>query len=211
MNYADALKKFSQYYKDRHAVEFPTILSLCDFRNKKVLEIGPAEGYFVKEASKLTNEITTSDVSVDLSFPDKHFDIVISRWVAQNIDDLEKPIKEMCRVAKSDVVIVLPSEEGDETNILEIKFPDKSGLRKRRSMDIKKWILESGFNVKEERRLLKFLFPGADEAIEIFSALGFDNNLSDEERLSLKEFLLKRKKEDGVHLTQSASFICGYK
>jgi len=211
MNYKDALAKFSQYYKDRYAVEFPTILSLCDFRNKKVLEIGPAEGYFVEEASKLTNDIATSENSVDLSFPDKSFDTVISRWVAQNIDDLEKSVKEMCRVSSSNVIIVLPSEEGDETKLLEVKFPDKSDSRKKRSMDIKKWILESGFNVKEERRLLKFLFPDADEAIEIFSALGFDNSLSDEERLSLKEFLLERKKKDGVHLTQGASFICGYK
>lgn len=211
MNYKDALAKFSQYYKDRYSVEFPTILSLCDFRNKKVLEIGPAEGYFVKEVSKITNEITTSEVLADLSLPDESFDIVLSRWNAQNIDDLEKAIKEACRVAKSNVIIVLPSEEGDETKILELKFPDKSGSRKKRAMNVKKWILESGFNVKEERRLLNFLFHNADETIEIFSSLSFDNDLSEKERLKLKEFLLKRKENDGIRITQGASFICGYK
>jgi SAM-dependent methyltransferase len=211
MNYKDALAKFSQCYKDRYSVEFPTILSLCDFRNKKVLEIGPAEGYFVKELSKLTNNITITDVSVDLPFPNSSFDVVLSRWVAQNIDDLEKSVKEMCRVAKDNVIIVLPSEEGDETKILELKFPDKSDSRKKRAMNIKKWILESGFNVKEERRLLKFLFPDVNEAIEIFSALGFNNDLTEKEKSMLKEFLINNKKNDGIRITQGASFICGYR
>jgi hypothetical protein len=71
--------------------------------------------------------------------------------------------------------------------------------------------IESGFNVKEERRLLKFLFSDADEAIEIFSALSFNNDLSEKERLKLKEFLLNRKEDDGIHITQGAVFICGYK
>ncbi len=211
MNYKDALAKFSQYYKDRYSVEFPTILNLCDFRNKKVLEIVPVEGYFVKEVSKLTNEVATSEISSSLSFPDKSFDIVLSRWTAQNIDDLEKSVKEMCRIARSNVIIVLPSEEGNETKILELKFPDKSGSRKERSMNVKKWILESGFNVKEERRLLKFLFPNVNEAIDIFSALGFNNDLTEKEKSRLKEFLTNNKKNDGIHITQGASFICGYR
>jgi len=211
MNYKEALAKFSQYYKDRYSVEFPTILSLCDFRNKKVLEIGPTEGYFVKEVSKLTNEIAISEISVDLSFPDKSFDIVLSKWTAQNIDDLEKAIKEMCRVAKKNIVIVLPSEKGDETKLLKVKFPEKSKSRKKRIENIKKWISECGFSVKEERKLLKFTFPDLEETIEIFSALGFDNNLSDEEVSSIKEFLSNKKKRDGIHLNQGASFICGYR
>jgi len=211
MNYRDALAKFSQYYKDRYLVEFPTILGLCDFRNKKVLEIGPAEGYFAKELSKLTNDITTTDVSVDLPFPNGSFDIVLSRWIAQNIEDLEKAVKEMCRVAKSDVIIVLPSEEGDETKILEVKMPDKHDSRKKRIKDVKEWISESGFKVKEEKRLLRFLFHDIEEVMEIFSALGFNDELSEKEKSKLKEFLSNRKENDGIHITQGASFICGYR
>jgi len=211
MNYRDALAKFSQYYKDRYLVEFPTILSLCDFRNKKVLEIGPAEGYFVKELSKSTNNITTTDVSVDLPFPDGSFDIVLSRWIAQNIDDLEKAVKEMCRIAKSYVVIVLPSEEGDEAKILEVKTPDKHDSRKKRIKDVKEWISESSFKVKEEKRLLRFLFPDLEEVMGIFSALCFNNKLSEKEKSKLKEFLLNKKKSDGIHIAQGASFICGYR
>ena len=232
MNYKEALMKFSKYYKDRCSVEFPTIFNLCNFRNKSVLEVGSGkEGYFVKEVLKLTDEIVASDASDDilnelrknvivktkickaekLSFPNNSFDIVFSRWVAQEIENLEKAVKEMCRVAKGNVIIVLPSEEGDETKMLQIKFPDKFEYRKKRIINIKKWVSESGFKVKEERKILKFLFSDIDETIEIFSVLGFKNDLLDKEKLELKKFLLDRKKKDGIHLTQGASFICGYK
>jgi len=232
MNYKEALMKFSQYYEDRYSVEFPTIFSLCDFKDKSILEIGSGEeGYFVKEVLKLTDKIVASDVSNDilnelrknvnvetkvcraenLPFADDSFDVVFSRWVIQEIKDLEKAIKEMCRVAKNNIIVVLPSEGGDETKMLEIKFPDKFEDRKRRIMNIKKWVSECGFKVKEKRELLKFLFPDVDETIEIFSVLGFKNDLSDKEKIKLKEFLLGKKDKDSIHFTQGASFICGYR
>jgi SAM-dependent methyltransferase len=211
MKYEEALMKFSKCYKDRYSVEFPTIFNLCDFRNKSILEIGPAEGYFVKEVSKLTSKISTSDASTILFFPDKSFDIVLSRWIVQNVDDLEKAINEMCRVTKNNVIIVLPSEEGDETKMLEIKFPEKFEARKNRIIKIKKQLSKCEFKVKEERMLLNFSFPNVEETIDIFSSLSFNNKLSDKEKIELKEFLFKKKKKDGIQLTQGASFICGYK
>jgi len=211
MEYQEALIKFSHYYKDRYSVEFPTIFSLCNFKNKSILEIGSAEGYFVKEVSKLTNKINTTDVSIILSFPNSSFDIVFSRWTVQNLNNLKKFIKEICRVAKENVIIVLPSSEGNETKMLKIKFLDKFRQRKKRITEIKKLISNCGFKVKEKRKLLKFLFPNLDEAIEIFSALSFNNDLSVKEKLKLREFLSNRKKKGGIHLTQGASFICGYK
>jgi ubiquinone/menaquinone biosynthesis C-methylase UbiE len=144
-----------------------------------------------------------------LPFHDKSFEIVFSRWIAQNIDKLEKAVKEMCRVAKSNIIIVLPSEEGDETKMLEIKFPDKFECRKKRIINIKKWISKCDFKIKEKRKLLKFLFPDTDETIEILSALSFNNVLSIKDKLKLREFLSNRKKKNGFHLTQGASFICG--
>jgi hypothetical protein len=209
MDYNKALERFSECYKDRYSVEFPMILKLCDFKNKSILEISPAEGYFVNEVSKIASKVTISEISEKLPFHDKSFEIVFSRWIAQNIDKLEKAVKEMCRVAKSNVIIVLPSEEGDETKMLEIKFPDKFECRKKRIINIKKWISESDFKVKEEKRLLKFLFPNIEESIDIFSALSFKKKLSDEEKIKLKEFFLNKKKKDGIHFTQGTSFICG--
>jgi ubiquinone/menaquinone biosynthesis C-methylase UbiE len=211
MEYDEAIKKFSQYYVDRNRLEFPTIFKTCDFRNKSVLEIGPAEGYFTKEASKIADYVTTTEVSPRLPFPDKYFDIVFSRWTIQNIEDLKREIIEMCRVAKENVMVVLPSEEGDETKLLEIKFSNKHKNRKKRIEDIKKWISKCGFKIKERKKLLKFVFPDLEEAVKIFSAIGFENKLSKRETVKLRKFLMNRQNKKGIALTQGASFICGYR
>lgn len=226
------MTRLAEYYKDRYSVEFPTIFSLCCFKNKSILEIGSGrEGYFIIDALKLTDRIVASDISSEilddlkknvnvetkvcnaenLPFSENSFDIVSSRWVVQYVEDLEKAVKEMCRVARDNVIIVLPSEEGDETKILQIKYPDKLESRKKRIETVKKWICECGFKVKEERRSLNFLFPDLNETVEIFSVLGFRNKATAEEKLKLKEYLLSKKSKDGINFCQGSSFICGYR
>jgi len=232
MKYEEALIRFSDYYKDRYTLEFPTIFSLYDFRDKSILEIGSGkEGYFIKEALKLTKKITASDISEkilrilrknvrvktevcnaeNLPFSDNSFDIVFSRWVIQHVNNLEKAVKEMCRVASHSVIIIFPSEHGDETKLLEIKFHDKFELRRERRENIKRSLSECGLKVKERRKSLRFLFPDTEETLEMFCALEFKNKLSKDEKLKLNKFLLSRTNKDGIHFTQGASFICGYK
>ena len=211
MNYEEALKIFSDSYLDRYSVEFPTIFSIVNFDSKTVLEIGSAEGYFVKEASRIAKSVRTSDSFYSLPFDDNFFDIVLSRWVIQNVEDVEKLVREMCRVAKENVIIILPSDGGDETRILSIKFHDKFRMRKERIEKIKKLLSESGFKVKEEKNLLNFRFKDVNTAVEVFYNLGFKGSLADDEIDRLKKFLSERQKENGVHITQGASYICGYK
>jgi hypothetical protein len=211
MEYKEAMDKFSQSYVDRYSLEFPLIFSMAEFKDKSVLEIGPAEGYFVSEAAKLTDRIETVEPSEKIQFSDGSFDITLSRWIIQGVEGIDGFVGEMCRMAKKNVLIILPSEEGDETEILRIRFPDKSKTRLERLEKIKKLISDFGFEVKEEKRLIKFLFKDLDEAVEVFSALAFRNEATKEESSKLMEFLSKRKQEDGIHVTQGASFICGYK
>jgi ubiquinone/menaquinone biosynthesis C-methylase UbiE len=230
MDYDKALERFGECYKDRQSVEFPTIFRLCDFRDKTILEIGAGRaGYFPKAAAPLAMRYVATDVSREildelvsnvgvetkvcraekLPFKDRSFDIVFSRWVAQDVKDLEKAVGEMCRVAKENVVMVLPSEEGDETEMLKIKYPGKHYYRKQRIAEIKRWISEAGFKVKETRKTLNFIFPSIEEAVEIMSALGFSNTLSESEKQKLTRFFEKRKTRKGVLFSQGASFICG--
>jgi hypothetical protein len=208
MKYEEALSQFSKYYIDRCNAEFPAIFGICEFKGKSVLEVGPAEGYFSAEASKIAR-VKTTNVSERLPFKDGKFDIAISRWEITKSANLESTIKEMCRVTKQSVVIVVPSEEGDETKILEKKHKDKTSSRKMRVLDIRRWLEECGLKVKEERRMLKFAFPDINEAIDIFSALGFQNKLSDSERSKLRKFLSSKKENSKIIISQGAAFICG--
>jgi hypothetical protein len=208
MNYEEAMQLFSKYYVDRNTIEFPTILKMCNFKDKKVLEIGPAEGYFKEEASKNAKEVSTFGVTEELPFEDKSFDIVFSRWVMQGLGDTEKAVKEMCRVASENVMIVLPSDEGDETKLLEIREKGKAQMRKERVLSIRKWIEDSGFRVREERRQLRFVFPDVNEATDIFAQIGFDGKVSSEEHSKLRDFLMSRRDQGKVSITQGAAFIC---
>jgi hypothetical protein len=211
MEYNEALEKLSQSYADRYSVEFPFIFSMTTFEGKSLLEVGPAEGYFQKDAVIMAGSVESTNSFDKLPYEDKTFDIVISRWVVQNVDDYENFTKEMCRVAKENVIIVLPSEEGDETRLLSIRTPDKFNTRKERIEKIKKCILDSDFKVREERKLLNFVFGSLIEAAEVYYTLGFGDDATDEEIARLKKFLNERKFDDGIHITQGASFICGYK
>jgi hypothetical protein len=211
MEYNEALEKLSQAYNDRYSVEFPFIFSMTIFEGKSLLEVGPAEGYFQKDAAIMAGSVESTNSLDKLPYEDKSFDIVLSRWVIQNVDDYENFTKEMCRVAKDNVIIVLPSEDGDETRLLSIRTPDKFNTRKERIERIKKCIIDSGFKVREERKLLNFVYSGVIEAAEVYYTLGFGDDATDEEVVRLKKFINERKFDGGVRITQGASFICGYK
>ena len=211
MEYKEAIEKLSAAYTDRYEIEFPLIFSMIEFQGKSVLEVGPAEGYFQKDAAVMASSVEATESIDKLPYADKSFDIVLSRWIVQNVDDVESFVKEMCRVAKENVMIILPSEEGDETRLLSIKDPDKFAKRKNRIEAIKEYIRDSGFKAREERRLLNFVFPTFLETAEVFYTLGFGEDSSDEQVLRLKKFLMDRKEGEGVRIKQGASFICGFK
>jgi ubiquinone/menaquinone biosynthesis C-methylase UbiE len=229
MDYAEALRRFGECYKDRYSVEFPLMLELCSFEGKNILEIGAGrEGYFPSQVLEKVKRYVATDISEDildelaghvnvdtgvcraesLPFGDRSFDIVLSRWVTQGVD-LEAATREMCRVAGEAVMIVLPSEEGDETDMLRIKFQGKREERRDRVLGIKKWISESGLRASEERRMLRFLLPDPGEAADIMSALAFGNDLNGEEKQKLMEFFKRKMTREGIWFRQGACFILG--
>ncbi len=64
--------------------------------------------------------------------------------------------------------MVFPSEEGDGTGVLQIKYPDRYNVRKERIHKIKKWMEKCGLSVRKERRMLKFVFPDVNETVDFF-------------------------------------------
>jgi hypothetical protein len=229
MEHGAALKRFEECYKDRDSVEFPLIFSMCKFSGKTVLEIGSGgEGLSIERILPKAKRVFVTDTSEDmlsglkqrfgigarvcraekLPFDNKSFDIVFSRWSIM-YTELKKSIKEMCRVAKSNVFIILPSSEGDQATIKTIKEEGKPKEREERISMIKKLLDERGFGVKEERRILRFVFPSVDEAFEILMAVDFDNELLDEGKTRLRNILSGKEILGGVEFTQGACFLCG--
>jgi transcription elongation factor len=111
----------------------------------------------------------------------------------------------MARVSDKYVLIVLPNEEGDETKMKSIVEKGNAEKRKKRVEEIKKTLADSGFVVKEKRIVLKFRFSNLKSALEVLSAVEFQNKVKDSDKTRIEDFLKKRK---GA-FTQGASFILG--
>jgi hypothetical protein len=229
MDYEAGLKRFGECYKDRDRVEFPLIFSMCEFSGKTVLEIGSdREGISIERILEKAKSMFATNIREDvlaglkgrfgigarvcmaekLPFEDRSFDIVFSRWSIM-YTELKKSVKEMCRVAKSNVFIVLPSPGGDQATIKTIKEEGKPREREVRISRIKKLLDENGFTVKEERRILRFVFPDVDGAFQILMAVDFDNELPDEGKARLRNILSGKVGIEGVEFTQGACFLCG--
>jgi hypothetical protein len=94
--------------------------------------------------------------------------------------------------------------------MLTIRYKNKRKDRKLRIVKIRKWMKESRMKTVERKKLLRLVFP-EKEALDIIHAMEFENTLNKKEKEKIGKFLLKRKKHDGIHFTQGAAFIFGYK
>lgn len=231
MDYSDAMQKLNAAYRDRDD-ELRTVFMMCDFSNKKIAEIGAgSEGYFIKVLLNHTpaKNIIATDISWeildmlrknvnvktkkcyahDLHFFDQEVDVAFSRWALHDVEDVEAAINDMCRIARKNVFVVIPSEEGDETEFKSIVDSETFQRRVDRISDIKKALEKNFFDVKEKKKILNFVFRDIEEAAQVLAAAEFRNKIKEDHAEKLYDFLERRKKMDGIHFTQGAAFICG--
>lgn len=102
------------------------ILKIC--KNKRVLEIGCGRGYLANKLSS-KNEVTACDIVIasslrkkypeikfiegnieKLPFKDKSFDTVLTTHTLEHVRNLDKAIAEIRRVAKKEIIIVVPRQ-----------------------------------------------------------------------------------------------------
>lgn len=131
-------KEFSNLYeRTLHVQELQGETDLNDqcvkemlkvIKNKRVLEVGCGRGYLANKLSK-KNEVTACDIVVskelkdkyknvtfkeanieDLPFKDSSFDVVVTTHTLEHVRNLEKAVSEIRRVAKEEVIIVVPRQ-----------------------------------------------------------------------------------------------------
>lgn len=202
MEYWEAWHKmFKEAWQDEESKEFATILGFCDFKGKKILDIGAGIGRSTIRFARLASEIYALDKNEDLlgelkenaressvldkikivvgdaqelDFPDGSFDIVHCVWTLQSVDNLEAAIKEMVRVTRPGgvIIIALSSGEGDETKMKSFYEPNDIKIREGRIDTVKKLLEESDCRVVEKRHLLDYFFPpDIEETYEILHAI----------------------------------------
>jgi len=98
-------------------------------KNDFFLEVGCAQGYFEKIASKISNNVFGADCAFDkmprqckskfvginaedLPFKSKSFDFVLCTEVLEHVPDWKSALKELQRVSRKKILITIPLEKG---------------------------------------------------------------------------------------------------
>ena len=97
-------------------------------RGRRVLEVGCGRGWLAERMARVGSEVTASDIVLSdavralpgievrtapaeaLPWPDDSFDVVVSTHTLEHVQDLPAALAELRRVAKEQLVVVVPKE-----------------------------------------------------------------------------------------------------
>lgn len=134
---------------------------------KKVLDVGSAQGWYIKYLKDLGFEVTASDVErkvafddldfveasiLDLPFADGSFDTVLAINVLEHIEDEDRALAELHRVTRERVLLSVPNADDSLLQKYNLTFrhqTDKSHYREYSREDIDDKLQEAGFTVKK--------------------------------------------------------------
>ena len=134
---------------------------------KKVLDVGSAQGWYIKYLKDLGFEVTASDIEkaiefeevpfvptsgAELPFADNSFDTVLAINVIEHIEDEKKILSELHRVAKKRLLLSVPNFEDDLLQKYNLTFrhqTDKTHKREYSQKGLKEKLARHGFEVKE--------------------------------------------------------------
>ena len=130
-------EEFSDFYRriSGSEVHGPTDLNeacanaiLETVRGRRVLEVGCGRGWLAERMARVASEVTASDIVLSdavralpgievrtapaeaLPWPDDSFDVVVSTHTLEHVQDLPAALAELRRVAKEQLVVVVPKE-----------------------------------------------------------------------------------------------------
>ncbi len=133
---------------------------------KKVLDVGSAQGWYIKHLKDLGFEVTASDIEkaiefddvpfvptsgAELPFADNSFDTVLAINVIEHVEDEKKILSELYRVAKQRLLVSVPNADDDLLQKYNLTFrhqTDKTHQREYSREHIRKKLEQHGFEVR---------------------------------------------------------------
>lgn len=153
-NISKQYNDFSKTYSDNFEIQdeignkrFYELLSSIDLKNKSILDIGCGDGTdlvnfekmgavpfgiepseeFVKSAKeKIPHMTILIGKGEELCFPDKNFDIVVSKYALQTSSNIPKILEEVARVLKTDGIFIFLSKHPIRQFLEKIKTYNES-------------------------------------------------------------------------------------
>jgi len=134
---------------------------------KKVLDVGSAQGWYIKYLKDLGFKVTASDiektlafadvpfvqtVGAELPFADNSFDTVLAINIIEHVEDEKKILAELHRVTKRRLLLSVPNSEDDLLQKYNLTFrhqTDRSHYRSYSCEEIKKKVEATGLEVKK--------------------------------------------------------------
>ncbi len=133
---------------------------------KKVLDVGSAQGWYIKYLKDLGFEVTASDIEKTIEFEDvpfaptsgaelpfagNSFDTVLAINVIEHVEDEKKILSELHRVTKKRLLLSVPNADDALLQKYNLTFrhqTDKSHQREYSQKSIKEKIEQAGFAVR---------------------------------------------------------------
>lgn len=134
---------------------------------KKVLDVGSAQGWYIKYLKDLGYEVTASDIEkavafadvpfvqtsdAGLPFADGSFDTVLAINVIEHVEDENKILAELHRATKKRLLLSVPNADDELLQKYNLTFrhqTDKTHRRGYSKESIKKKLEQAGFEVKK--------------------------------------------------------------
>lgn len=134
---------------------------------KRVLDVGCAQGWYIKYLKDLGFEVQVCDVekviefddvpfvqgsATDLPFADNSFDTVLAINIVEHVEDEEKALSELRRVTNKRLLLSVPNSADDLLQKYNLTFrhqTDKSHKREYSQAEIKSKLEKVGFGVKK--------------------------------------------------------------
>lgn len=208
MQLKDAYKLMSSAYIDRESKEVPLLEKLCSFEDKSVLEITEQKST-VKSLLGKKYKLYVTIKPAELNTEDRQFDIVLTRWTTQYLENIVKAAAKMCSLSREAVIIIMPSEAGDMTSLKSMKDSETAARRRKRAFDVEQTIKKYGFRTMAIPETVRFRFKNANDALETFLATEFQNSVTRDQLKRIQAFLESKKIRRGIEITQGVIVVYG--
>ena len=139
-------------------------------------------------------------------FADQSFDVVYAAWLPHKTFTDLSFLDEVTRVAKKDILFLLPGINGDEPNLVSIVKPGEIERRKAYREQIVSYFKGKGYKVNIRGGILKLDFKSKEEIREVFYCMAFHGEELGDKKEQVDKFLYSKAHNfsDGFYILHAS-------